>query len=64
MVPVPLHRITNAVVVNHRRIIQRACKEYQGLGSTPRYFYLIGFGWSPSIGIFKSSQVILKCSQG
>lgn len=64
VVPVPLHRITNAVLVNHRRTIQRACKEYQGPGSTPRYFYLIGFRWSPGIGILKNFWVILMCSQG
>ena len=53
--------ISHTMIRNHRRIIQRAFKEYQGLGSTPRYSYLIGFGWSPGIGILKSSQVILMC---
>ena len=56
--------ISTTVVLNHVRIIQRPFKEYQGLGSTPRYSYLIGFGWSPGIGIFRSSQVILMGSQG
>lgn len=29
---------------------------------TPRYSYLIGFGWSPGLLVFlKSSQVILMC---
>ena len=53
--------ISHTMIRNHRRIIQRAFKEYQGLGSTPRYSYLIGFGWSPSTGILRSSQVILMC---